>query len=48
MPQQSEKTGRTFGLGFLFDPFQLTISGSCLVTPDLRSVIVTEYHRVSG
>jgi len=39
MRDRAEEANRTFGLAFLFDPFELMIEGDTLVTPDSRSPI---------
>jgi hypothetical protein len=46
MRMRSEEMGRTFGLAFIFNPFDLRIEGECLVTTDDDSPIFTEYRRV--
>ena len=43
MRDKAEEMNRTFGLAFLFDPFELHIEGDKLVTPVLNSPIYIEY-----
>ncbi len=45
MRQAAEDAGRTFGLGWLFAPFQLKISGEALVSGDDKALVYTEYLR---
>lgn len=46
MRDRAEEMNRTFGLAFLFDPFDLAIEGEVLVTPDADSPIYLVYERV--
>ncbi len=45
MRARTEEMGRTFTLGFVFNPFELSIEGDALVTPDEDALIVTEFRR---
>ena len=45
MRDRAEEANRTFGLAFLFDPFELVIEGDALVTPDKRSPLYVAYER---
>lgn len=43
MRDRAEEMNRTFGLSFLFNPFELVIEGDRLVTPEESSVFYVEY-----
>jgi len=45
MQQRAEESGRVFGLGFVFNPFELFIEGETLLTPDDGGPLVTEFRR---
>jgi hypothetical protein len=47
MERAANEAGRTFGLAWLFSPFQLAIEDSVLVTANAKSVIYTEFVRES-
>jgi hypothetical protein len=45
MQDKAEEMQRTFGLAFLFDPFELWIEGENLVSPASNSPIYVEFSR---
>ena len=48
MKQAADQAGRSFGLAWLFDPFELQIDGESLVSGQPSAVIYTEYLRKSS
>lgn len=45
MEQAAREAGRTFGLAWLFRPFELRIEGEVLICAEADSVIHTEFRR---
>jgi hypothetical protein len=48
MRDKAAEMERTFGLAFLFDPFELVVEGDKLVTPATGSPIYIEYELEGG
>jgi hypothetical protein len=48
MRDKAAEMERTFGLAFLFDPFELVLEGDKLVTPATGSPIYVEYSQEGG
>ncbi|HWD41702.1 MAG TPA: hypothetical protein VG944_22865 [Fimbriimonas sp.] len=45
MIRAAEEAGRTFGLAWLFNPFELLVRGEELVTPDEGSAVYIAYSK---
>ena len=45
MRRAAEEMGRTFGLAFVFNAFELNVVGDVLITNDERTLIYTEFTR---
>jgi hypothetical protein len=45
MRETAEEMGRTFGLAFVFNPFELIVGTDCLETPEDGGVMYTVFER---